>query len=283
VPKSVIDQFISTPEQMLIGESRILALLFSDVRGFTGISEKMQPDEIVESLNQYFGRMVDIIMSRGGLVDKYIGDAIMAYFGAPVKHEDDDVQSVLAGLDMLDALEEFNNWQKSKGRLPWQTGIGINYGIVTVGNIGSQKKMDYTVIGDMVNLASRLEGLTKKYHAPLIVSESVHGSLHRKIGDDAPPHRLLDKVAVKGRSTGWGIYEVKRELVSNEQKAWKTHEEATALYYERKFEEAGRLFTEILSLLPQDYCARLFLSRSQAFIRTPPPPGWNGVEEMTEK
>jgi class 3 adenylate cyclase/HAMP domain-containing protein len=283
VPKSVIDQFISTPEQMLIGESRILALLFSDVRGFTGISEKMQPDEIVESLNQYFGRTLDITTRRGGPVDTYIGDAIMAYFGAPVKHEDDDVQSVLAGLDMLDALEEFNSWQKSKGRLPWQTGIGINYGIVTVGNIGSQKKMDYTVIGDMVNLASRLEGLTKKYHAPLIVSESVHGSLHRKIGDDAPPHRLLDKVAVKGRSTGWGIYEVKRELVSNEQKAWKTHEEATALYYERKFEEAGRLFTEILSLLPQDYCARLFLSRSQAFIRTPPPPGWNGVEEMTEK
>jgi class 3 adenylate cyclase/HAMP domain-containing protein len=278
VPKSVIDELISSPEQMLIGENRILAVLFSDVRDFTSISEKMRPDEIVESLNQYFGRMVEIIMGRGGLVDKYIGDAIMAYFGAPVKHEDDAMQSVMAGLDMIDALQEFNTWQEGKGRTPWHTGVGINYGGVTVGNIGSQKKMDYTVIGDMVNLASRLEGLTKRYHAPLIVSQSVQ----RKIGD-AARYRLLDKVAVKGRSMSSGIYEVRRNLTGTEERAWKKHEEALAFYYERKFEQAGGAFREVLSLVPEDHCAKLFLSRCTAYTRSPPQAGWTGVEELTEK
>jgi class 3 adenylate cyclase len=216
-------------------------------------------------------------------VDKYIGDAIMAYFGAPVKYEDDVVQCVTAGLDMLDALQEFNKWQESKGRTRWQTGIGINYGNVTVGNIGSQRKMDYTVIGDMVNLASRLEGLTKKYHAPLIVSESVHGTVHRKIGDDAPPHRLLDTVQVKGRRTGTKIFEVRRNLSDTEEKAWKKHEDAMSFYYEKKFEQAGGAFRDVLSLIPEDHCAKLFLSRCAAYIRTPPPAGWTGVEEMTEK
>jgi class 3 adenylate cyclase len=263
---------------MSVGENKIVAVLFSDVRSFTSISEKMRPDEIVESLNQYFGRMVEIIMGRGGLVDKYIGDAIMAYFGAPLHHEDDAVQSVMAGLEMLDGLREFNAWQISKGRSPWHTGIGINYGGVTVGNIGSEKKMDYTLIGDMVNLASRLESLTKMYHAPLIVSQSVQ----RKIGD-AARSRLLDKVAVKGRSTGWGIYEVRRSLTDAEEKAWKKHEEALAFYYERKFEQAGGAFREVLSLLPQDHCAQLFTSRCTDYVRSPPPAGWTGVEMLTEK
>jgi class 3 adenylate cyclase len=278
VPNAVIEQFIASPEQALIGENRILAVLFSDVRGFTGISEKMRPDEIVESLNRYFGLMVDVIMARGGFVDKYIGDAIMAYFGAPERHEDDAMRSVMAGLEMLDALNEFNTWQQRKGRSPFHIGIGINYGGVTVGNIGSEKKMDYTLIGDMVNLASRLEGLTKKYHAPLIVSESVH----RKIGD-AARHRLLDKVAVKGRTFGSGIYEIRRNLTDQEERGWKKHEEAVALYYERKFDEASGAFREVLSLLPRDHCAQLFLSRCTAYGKSPPPAGWTGVEEMTEK
>jgi class 3 adenylate cyclase/HAMP domain-containing protein len=278
VPNSVIEQYVKSPEQMLTGENRIVAVLFSDVRDFTSISEKMGPDKIVESLNNYFGRMVEIIMGRGGLVDKYIGDAIMAYFGAPVKHDDDAMQSVMAGLDMIDALDEFNSWQTSKGRSPWHNGVGINYGGVTVGNIGSEKKMDYTLIGDMVNLASRLEGLTKKYHAPLIVSESVQ----RKIGD-AARYRLLDKVTVKGRRLPSGIYEVRRNLSDTEEKAWKKHEEGLTFYYDRKFEQAGGAFRDVLSLVPEDHCAKLFLSRCAAYMRTPPPAGWTGVEEMTEK
>jgi adenylate cyclase len=283
VPNSVIEQFIASPEQMLVGENRIVAILFSDVRGFTTISEKMRPDEIVESLNQYFGRMVNVIMARGGMVDKYIGDAIMALFGAPERHEDDAMQSVSAGFEMLDALDDFNAWQQSQGRTLWETGIGINYGQVTIGNIGSEKKMDYTVIGDMVNLASRLEGLTKRYHAPLIISESVHGTLHRKNGDAVPPHRLLDKVVVKGRSTGWGIYEIRRTLTEREENAWKKHEEGMSLYYQKQFNEAAAAFRDVLSQVPQDYCARMHIARCTAYVKSPPPPGWTGVEEMTEK
>jgi class 3 adenylate cyclase len=278
VPHAVIEQFIASPEQMLIGENRILAVLFSDVRGFTGIAEKMQPDEIVESLNRYFGLMVDVIMARGGFVDKYIGDAIMAYFGAPVRREDDAVQSVMAGLEMLDAVNEFNTWQQRKGRSPFHIGIGINYGGVTVGNIGSEKKMDYTVIGDMVNLASRLEGLTKKYHAPFIISDSVY----RKVKGEVRC-RQLDTVAVKGRKLGTAIFEVRRMLTDTEEKAWRRYEAAMQAYLARNFEEAGRVFSEAHALLPDDYCAKLFVSRCSEFARNPPPQGWTGVVELTDK
>jgi len=278
VPRTVIEQFFANPEQMLVGENRILAVLFSDVRGFTSISEKMQPEEMVESLNQYFSLMVDIIMNRGGVVDKYIGDAVMAFFGAPVRREDDALQAALAGLEMLDAVKDFNVWQERRGRKPFRIGIGINYGYVTVGNIGSERKMDYTVIGDMVNLASRLEGLTKKYRAQLIVSES----MQRKIRESLPC-RLLDRVSVKGRSLGTGIYEVRRTLGEAEQEAWKAHEEAASLYYERRFAEAERLFREAAARLPDDPCTALFLSRCAALQKTPPAAGWTGVEELTEK
>ncbi len=177
VPKHVIDGVFSNPDSALVGENRELAVLFSDVRDFTRISEHIRPDELVATLNTYFGLMVDIITSRDGVVDKYIGDAVMAFFGAPEKHPDDARQAVLSAFDMLEAIQQFNQEQRSKGRPAFLTGIGIAYGEVTVGNIGSEKKMDYTVVGEMVNLASRLEGLSKQYHEPLIFSDAIYHSL----------------------------------------------------------------------------------------------------------
>ncbi|UCD64340.1 MAG: adenylate/guanylate cyclase domain-containing protein, partial [Candidatus Zixiibacteriota bacterium] len=191
VPNEVIEQYISSPDSMLVGDYRVLAVLFSDIRSFTALSEKLTPDTVVESLNRYFGMMVDAIMSRNGIVDKYIGDAIMAFFGAPVRHENDPLLAVEAGLDMLDVLEKFNQWQVERNRPKFQIGIGINYGVVTVGNIGSEQKMDYTIIGDMVNLASRLEELTKTYGIPFIISEAVYRRIHEEI-----PCRQIDTVAV---------------------------------------------------------------------------------------
>jgi class 3 adenylate cyclase/HAMP domain-containing protein len=280
VPKTVLESFFANPEQALVGENRVLAVLFSDIRGFTSISEKLRPDEMVESLNQYFARMVDVVMRQGrdGIVDKYIGDAIMAFFGAPERHEDDALRSVLAAFEMLDALEDFNAWQAQKGRVPFRIGVGINYGAVTVGNIGSERKMDYTVIGDMVNLASRLEGLTKKYHEPIIISASVH----RKV-NEAVKCRLLDTVAVKGRGMGTGIYTVRRTLSPAEEKAWPLHGQALSLYYDRKFEPAAELFGQVKAHLPADHCAGLFLERCASYQKSPPPDGWKGVEEMREK
>ncbi|MDR0450932.1 MAG: HAMP domain-containing protein, partial [Treponema sp.] len=206
VPKDVIEEFFSSPEPNLLkGKNAELSILFSDIRGFTTISEGFSdsPDKLVEALNRYFSGQVDIIMNRNGIVDKYIGDAIMAFWGAPVKHGDDALQSVLSGLDMIDALALFNESQREKAQKEFHIGIGINYGEVTVGNIGSERKMDYTVIGDAVNLASRMEGLTKIYRAEILISETVYKEL-QKYGEETAElrYRLLDKVAVKGKSLG---------------------------------------------------------------------------------
>jgi adenylate cyclase len=166
VPQELIEKFLGSPESLLIGEDRVLSILFSDIRSFTTISEGMHPNDLVSNLNRYFEVMVDTITDRKGVVDKYIGDAIMAFFGAPVKYDDFALQSVMAGIDMVEKSAEFNKKQEADGNPPFNIGIGINYGYVTVGNIGTDKKMDYTVIGDMVNLASRLEGLTKEFSKP---------------------------------------------------------------------------------------------------------------------
>lgn len=278
VPKDVIDQYFADPESMLVGENRILAILFSDIRGFTSISERLRPDEIVESLNRYFASMVDIIMSHRGIVDKYIGDAIMAFFGAPVRHRDDALQSVYAGLEMIEALTDFNRWQTKKGRPDFRIGIGINYGAVTVGNIGSEKKMDYTIIGDMVNLGSRIEGLTKKYKEGLIVSESVY----RKVKNDLQC-RLLDKVVVKGKKTGVGIYAPRKKLNLKEEKAWKYHEAALKYYYNQEFKRALEYFLQVQNILTGEVCSRLFIERCRLYIKSPPPADWNGIVALSEK
>jgi adenylate cyclase len=278
VPTEVIDTVFENPESMLIGDNRILSVLFSDIRGFTAISERMRPDELVAALNDYFSRMVDVIITRRGIVDKYIGDAIMAFFGAPKKHEDDAYQSVLAGLDMLDALDRFNTEQGKKNRPPFRIGVGINYGVATVGNIGSDKKMDYTVIGDMVNLASRLEGLTKVYHEPVIIAESLHRSVEKAL-----PCRMLDRVAVKGKTRGVRIYCVRRELSAQEEEGWGLHDLGLGLYYGREFEKALSCFLQVEKFLPGDATSARFAARCRAFGRKPPGPDWEGIETIKEK
>ena len=278
VPNNVIEQFEANPESMLKGDNRILAVLFSDIRSFTTISEKMTPDVLVESLNSYFERMVDVILDNGGIVDKYIGDAIMAFFGAPVKSDNDALKSVRAGLGMISALDGFNRLQTERGLPPFKIGIGINYGVVTVGNIGSEKKMDYTVIGDMVNLASRLEGLTKTYHEPIVVSESVQ----RKI-DNVFPSRLLDRVIVKGKSAAVKIYTFRESLTELQRRAWALHEAALNLYMERRFDEALNGFREILSVVPDDHTAKIYTGRCDEYLKSPPPDSWQGEYIMTLK
>ena len=285
VPKDVIDKCFATQDSMLkIGEDRNLSILFSDIRGFTTISEqfKNNPVDLVESLNRYFTSQVDIIMNRSGIVDKYIGDAIMAFWGAPVNHDDDALQSVLSGLDMNDALTSFNDHQKQHGKPEFQIGIGINYGLVTVGNIGSERKMDYTVIGDEVNLASRMEGLNKTYKTELLITQSVFSHIP---GPRRPPCRLLDIVAVKGKKEGVRIYTAKRALNSAEEKAWMYHNQGMDLYLppKRDFSEAAKRFHEVLALIPGDYNAAKLLERCKTYSTNPPPPDWDGVEIMHTK
>ncbi len=278
VPKEVIEQYFMNPESMLLGENRLLAVMFSDVRSFTAISENMRPQDIVDSLNVFFASMVDIIMDHQGIVDKYIGDSLMAFFGAPVHHDDDAYQAVLSGFGMLDALGAFNTWQREKGRPEWQIGIGINYGTVTVGNIGSERKMDYTVVGDMVNIASRLESLTKLYREPFIISQYVYYS----VGSDLPC-RQLDRVILKGRKRSLGIYTPRRELNAMEKQAWKLHDEGLKFYYDREFDRCIPYFQKVLELLPGDVCAQMYIDRCTAYRGITLPEDWDGSVVMSEK
>ncbi len=278
VPKDVIDSVFANPEQMLVGQNRVLSILFSDIRSFTTISEGYSPDQLVLDLNKYFEKMVDIIISRGGVIDKYIGDAIMAFFGAPVKHTDDAYQSVMAALEMQETLSVLNKERKEENKPEFKTGIGINYGVVTVGNIGSEKKMDYTIIGDMVNLGSRLEGLTKQYQQEVIISESVYRKVRAKI-----PCRMVDKVQVKGKTLGESIYTASVRLTEAEKKGWSYHNAGAKLFYNRDFLRAAKYFIAAKKIMQDDYLVNVFLERTERYIKTPPPEDWNGVEIMKSK
>ena len=274
VPQEVINQLFENPEAELIGDNRVLAILFSDIRDFTTISERLPPDEVVASLNRYFSVMVDVILSHKGIVDKYIGDAIMAFFGAPIKHEQDAVESVYAGLEMTEKVVEFNQQQLKLGKPQFRIGVGIAYGIVTVGNIGTEKKMDYTVIGDKVNTASRLEGLTKKYGQQMLIAEG----LHMKV-KDLLPCREMGKVQVKGRTVGEKIFAVKRTLTPREKEIWDMHNGAMPAYYGGDFAAAAGKFGEILKIDPEDGAAKHLLAICQDYLKNPPHP-WSGVEKF---
>ncbi len=278
VPKDVIDQFFANPEKMLVGDNRELAVLFSDIRSFTSISEKLPPEEIVESLNRYFGLMVDVVVKYNGIVDKFIGDALMAFYGAPVKHSDDSLRAVRSAFDMMRVLRDFNSWQKRRGRPVFRIGIGINFGIVTVGNIGSEKKMDYTVIGDMVNLASRLQDLTKYYGESIIISESVKNRI-----EESYYCRFLDVVAVVGKSEGVRIYSPREKLSEEEERGLALYERGMRLYLVRNFRDAIEVFLGAKKILTDDKLCDLMIERCNYYVKNPPPSDWNGVTVMKHK
>jgi adenylate cyclase len=280
VPGDVIEQAVANPGGILQGENRNLSVLFSHVAGFSRISESANdPAELLVELNRYFALMVDAVTARGGIVDKYIDDAVMAVFGAPVKHQDDEMRSVETAFDMLDAAARFNVEQKKAGRPEFPTSVGISYGVVTVGNIGCDKRMDYTVIGDRVNLASRAQGMCKVYNLPLIFT----GSVHRKV-KDAVAWRLIDNVAVKGKREAEKIYTASRTLSGREKQAWTMHNAAMSEYFpNQNFDTALRLFEQVQKLVPGDSLSAMMIERCRAYEKTPPLPGWQGYEVMQKK
>lgn len=278
VPQDVVDTIVHNPDRVLEGMDKNVAILFSDIRDFTSISETMSPNMLVESLNSYFTTMVDIIYKRKGVIDKYIGDAIMALFGAPKEYGDDVQQAILAGLEMLDALEIFNKSQREKKRKEFKIGIGINYGIATVGNIGTAQKMDYTVIGDAVNLASRLEGLTKEYKVPIIVSDSA-----RIAAKDYFYFREIDRVRVKGKVRPVKIWQPARELTELQKKAWRIYNNSVSLFLERRWQESEDGFLKVLEILKDDYITLKYLEQIKLFKKNPPPENWDGTTTMTHK
>ncbi len=204
VTRQIAEQVLRDRSKLKLGGNRsVVTVLFSDIRSFTTISEQSTAEEIVTMLNEYFGRMIDPIFRYEGTLDKFIGDAIMAVFGAPVSGEDDAVRAVKAALAMRQALKEYNRERVAAGLAPIENGIGITCGEAISGNIGSEQRMDYTVIGDTVNVASRLEGLTKNYPCKILINESVYEQVRDKI-----PCVDLGFVQVKGKGGDVHIYGV---------------------------------------------------------------------------
>ncbi|HEY2367683.1 MAG TPA: adenylate/guanylate cyclase domain-containing protein [Polyangiaceae bacterium] len=199
---SVMEHLMAGKVQ-LGGETLTATILFSDIRSFTSISEKMDAKSLVALLNEYFTEMVDVVIKEDGVVDKYIGDAIMAVFGAPVTKKDDAIHAVRAAIGMREALAKLNVKLKERGMTPLKTGIGVHTGEVVAGNIGSEKRMEYTVIGDAVNLASRLESSTKELGTPVLISEDTYALVKDHV--DA---RAVKEITVKGREKPVMTYEV---------------------------------------------------------------------------
>ncbi len=272
----VIDEILKHPEKLSLGgESRHMTILFSDIRGFTTISESLTPEELTHLLNEYLTAMTDIIMEHGGVVDKYIGDAIMAFWGAPLDDANQESEACMSSVLMMQKLAELNKTWKT----PLAIGIGMNSGNVVVGNMGSHKRFNYTVMGDEVNLASRLESLTKYYRVSVLVSESTY----RAIGSESGFYfRELDLVVVKGKKEPTKLFELLVEKPSaTDDQALVYFQAGRALYKKGQWDSAIAKFKKAIAL-NNDGPSQLFIERCEKF-RVHPPQNWNGVYVFENK
>ena len=282
VSTAVVDEVLKHPEKLQLGgERKFLTVLFSDIRGFTSISEKMESQELVEFLNKYLTEMTEIVLRYDGTLDKYMGDAIMAIYGAPISQEDHPLRACSSALEMMARLKELRVQWQAQGNPLIDIGIGINSGLMTVGNMGSEKRFDYTVMGDHVNLGSRLEGTNKQYGTNIIISEYTYQQVK-----DAMIARELDLVRVKGKKEPVKIYELLGRAGEVEQNViqGRTYFEAGLEgYRQTRWDDAIEQFTQAISLYGEDAPSTLYLTRCQDYQLTPPPENWDGVYVMTTK
>jgi adenylate cyclase len=282
VSQEVIDEITANPEKLRLGgQKKELTILFSDVRGFTTISEKLSPEDLVGLLNQYLTAMTDTIMSQGGVIDKYIGDAIMAFWGAPIDEIKHAELACLVSLEMIKKLKEKQpEWQRQYG-VEVNIGVGLNTGEVVIGNMGSDKRFDYTVMGDSVNLASRLESLTKQYGIKILVSQFTKEKAGGKF-----VYRFLDKVAVKGKKDAVDIFELVgiRGEVTDEMNIFiENYNRGTGFYFQRDWGKSVEVFSELIKGYPDDLSCKIYLDRSKEFFLNPPASDWDGVCKMLIK
>jgi class 3 adenylate cyclase/DNA-binding response OmpR family regulator len=299
VPADVMDEIINeTINKGRNSESRNVSVLFSDIRDFTAISEHSIAQEVVDFLNAYFSKMGNEIISEGGHIDKFIGDAIMAVFGAFGNMENSPENAICAAIKMLAALDEMNSSDSKISHNKIDIGIGINCGGCILGNIGFQNKMDYTIIGDTVNLASRIESLTKQYRHPLIISEHVYEATKDKF-----IHRPIDNVRVKGKVKPAGIYAVYTDFSGEEEshisgksanlpsvpsllinrETLDNYNKGLRTFYMREWKLAQEYFEKAFETNNNDFLSKLYLERSIEFERNPPPDNWDGVVTLEEK
>ncbi|MEJ2428756.1 MAG: adenylate/guanylate cyclase domain-containing protein [Deltaproteobacteria bacterium] len=281
VTPSVVNEVLKNPEKLKLGgDKKELSVLFSDIRGFTTLAEEMEPESLVNLLNEYLTDMTNIVFEFDGLLDKYIGDAVMAVFGAPLEQTDHPIRACRTALEMLERLSKMQEKWKAEGAPRLDIGIGINTGPMVVGNMGSERRFDYTVMGDSVNLASRLEGINKEYGTRVVISEFTYD----RVKDDFFC-RELDAVRVKGKVRPVKIFEL-LALRSNEDPRIEIVEPfARALrhYREQDWDRAEEMIREVLSKIPEDVAAQLYLQRIANLRKEPPGPDWDGVFTMKRK
>ena len=265
----------------LEGRSQEVTVLFSDLRSFTTLSENLSPQETGRLLNIYFDAMIPIVFDHEGTLDKLMGDAIMAFFGAPGELRHHPGKAAETALKMIEKLELLKTERREKGIDRLEVGIGLNTGHVTVGNLGSQSFMDYTVIGDTVNLGSRLEGLNKVYGTSIIVSEFTAERL-----DSRFVLRELDRVRVKGKGDAVAIFELsgfKGDMVQERLELLRIFESGMYQYRSREWEQAEETFSRALRFIPGDGPSQLYLDRVQNLLRDPPSSEWEPITVFTTK
>ena len=263
------------PEELKLGgEKRELTVLFSDIRGFTRISEGLSPEALVELLNEYLGAMTDIVFRHDGMLDKYIGDAVMAIWGAPLPQPDHAARACLATLDMVDRLAELNAEWERRGWQRLKIGIGVNTGPMAFGNMGSAQHLSLTVMGDNVNLASRVEGLNKDYGTAILVTESAYTA-----AGDSVFGREIDFVRVRGKQEVVRIYQLLCRGAERERYEAMADEFAGGLaaYRARKWDQASQLFRDIVGRRPEDTVAQVFAQRCDRLAHVEVPETWDGV------
>jgi adenylate cyclase len=277
----VISQVLDRPELLRLGgEEKQLTAMFSDIRGFTALSEGLTPAALVELLNEYFSEMTEVIFKHQGTLDKYIGDAIMAFWGAPLDIPDHAAKACSAALEMTEALARLQARWQEQGRPRIDIGIGLNTGPMLVGNMGSERRFNYTIMGDSVNLASRLEGVTKTFGTRAIISESTRAAAGAGV-----TVRELDMIRVKGKTQPVTIYEL---LGPGEERGrWEDltgrFGEALQCYREGRWAEALDRFERLQRDYPQDGPTRTFIERCTELIAESPAEAWDGVYVMRGK
>ena len=282
VPPQLVDEMSENPNLSLSleGESREMTVLFSDVRGFTNLSEGLSPKQLSQLMNTFLTPMTHIIHKQRGTIDKYMGDAIMAFWGAPLQDPEHALHALQAALAMIACLKTLQPALKEKGWPPLKVGIGLGTGIMNVGNMGSEFRMAYTVLGDTVNLGSRLEGLTKEYGVDIIVSAATKEAVPEY------SYRLLDIVRVKGKEQPVSIFEplgITTELDTKLLRELEGYHQALYAYQGQQWLQALEQFQRLHDLQPQKQIYKIYQNRSQHFLNYAPAANWDGVFTHTHK
>jgi len=288
IPKVLVGKLLKTNHELKIGgKMRRATLLFTDVANFTTVCENYPPERLVLHLSEYFEEVTDIIMKTNGIIDKYIGDAVMAFWGAPIADKDQALHACTAALTLQHRLSDLNRKWAVEGKPALETRIGIHIGEAIIGNIGSSDRMNYTALGDTVNLASRLEGTNKVYHTHICISEDVLKEVGKKC-----LVRPLDVVAVKGKEKGVKIYELVGLMSSpdpalmpsdHQIEFCRLFERAFALYLDQRWDEALEKLHVLEEKFGREHTITMYMDRCEAFKTNPPPENWDGVMHLKEK